>query len=168
MDSCHYELIYGAVRAFKPELTLELGYGSGILTQTILEALITNSFGLLDVVDNWYDWQYQKPHHIPDNIHPRVLLHTANESDFVHKSPPDKYDLIISDADHNNSHKWWRATMSMLKRDGIAFFHDVSNPMFPNLIRMAKEISAEYSTKLFDRSSEPTERCERGLLMVLK
>jgi len=173
MDTVHIDLIKATAMALKPLNMLELGMGSGKVTAALMEASMATGFGQLTVVDNWVDWNGVKPN--IHNVEPYIILNrlqiiTKSEESFVAENEDKpQYDLIVSDADHHNSHKWWHMTLSMLKYEGVAFFHDVCNRDFPNLNMLVYDIDAAgYQTKIFKNSSHPFERCNRGLLMVWK
>lgn len=164
MDDCHIELIRALVRSAKPKKILELGIGSGAVTIAILDAVKHNqNDAALTCVDNFFDWGGVPPHGLA-LIHAKVA--SENEGNFI-ASCVDKFDFIVSDADHEHSHEWADKTLLLLNRGGIAVFHDVSNPDYPNLSRViATAESMCFQTMLFNTSSRPDERCHRGLLVV--
>jgi predicted O-methyltransferase YrrM len=152
MDLAHRCLVQGLIRAHKPNKILELGYGEGVTNSAIREAIEANQFGELTVVDNFFDGKiFETPGLIVDS-----------EEHFVHNTV-EKYDMIISDADHNNSHKWNHITMGLLNSPGIAIFHDVTCSMFPNLRNILSEFPQGI---LFNKNSLPSEKCDRGLYVV--
>lgn len=135
--------------AHKPKSILELGYGHGITNAAIRESIAFNGVGHLTVVDNFYDgvW-FTTPGLIVDS-----------EEHFV-GTTPSTFDFIVSDADHHNSHRWCHRTAALLSPGGIAVFHDITNPDFPNLRRIMDELPGGL---LFNRSSRDDEKCYRGL-----
>lgn len=164
LDECHLKLIKGVALALKPINLLELGIGSGATTRALLEAIDFNQLGHLTSVDNWHDWGGERPLDLPEHTHLTVV--ECSEKEFI-TSCTNFYDLIVSDADHYNSHLWCDKTLSLLRPGGVAFFHDVANPDFPNLQAVLNYVKQEgYFYKLFTRSSLAVERCERGLLLV--
>lgn len=169
MDHAHIMLIYGVALAIKPLNILELGIGSGAVTTALLEAVTYNGRGRITVVDNWVDWGGVRPE-IAGLAHTsKISIVDSNEETAVNKWTPGTVDLIVSDADHMNSHKWFLTTMSLLTKTGIAFFHDVTNPAFPNLNTLIDTVKQhEYSYWVFRENSVAQERCDRGLLMVMK
>ena len=52
IDDPHAMLIFGLAISHKPEQVLEIGVGSGFLTQTLLNAVEYNQRGILTCVDN--------------------------------------------------------------------------------------------------------------------
>mgnify|MGYP006275148527 CR=1 FL=1 len=174
MDAVHINLIKSTAMALKARDMLELGIGSGKVTTALLEASMATGYGQVTVVDNWIDWGGAQPPTIhgaaPYIFVNRLQTITQSEKDFIEKQQGvTQFDLIVSDADHQHSHEWWRKTMALLKYGGVAFFHDVCNKDFPKLNTMVYDIDAAgYHTKIFNASSHPFERCERGLLMAWK
>lgn len=166
IDRCHLELIRGVGYSLKPQHILELGIGSGEGTKVLLDVIDYNGWGDLISVDNWYDWQGVRPEGLPE--HHKLKIVEASEEEYV-TSCTDKYDLILSDADHNNSHKWVTKTLDLLRPKGVAFFHDVTNPDFPNLQLVINHIKQTgYFHRIFTCSSKTTEWCYRGMLMIWK
>ena len=164
MDACHYALIYGFAVATKPRRVLELGIGSGGCTRMLLEAIRFNGIGHLTAVDNWFDWGGQRPEGLPED--PALTILEATESQFIHGGL-DQFELIVSDADHFHADRWIDGTLRRLAPGGVAFFHDVCNPMFPNLAKIEHCARQEgYHCRVFATSSRADERCERGLLVV--
>lgn len=167
MDKNHIELIYGIIISQKPKKVLEIGIGSGLLTQKILSAFAYNCMEInLDCVDNFFDWSGKIPSHILKlkNIN---LIQTSEEN-FINTCET-KYDTIISDADHFNSHKWIEKTCALLNDGGILIFHDITNKMFPNLLSIISFFESNtntYSYVIFNKNSRNDERCDRGLLVV--
>jgi predicted O-methyltransferase YrrM len=152
IDTAHRQLILGLILSSKPKTILELGYGTGLTNQVIHEGIRLNQLGTVTVVDNFYD----------GIVFDTPGLVISSEEDFVHTTQ-DKFDFIVSDADHFNSHKWVDKTISLLTPNGIAVFHDVTCPMFPNL---RSSMDAYPTGILFNISSIPGEQCERGLYII--
>lgn len=164
MDECHYELIQGMAQALKPQRVLEIGIGSGICSRRLLRALAANNFGELISVDNWHDWGGQRPEWIRPSAHWTIA--EQSEEHFI-KTCQDRFGLIVSDGDHHRADQWARETLDLLEPGGVAFFHDVANADFPNLMKIhVAALESGYSCRLFNRSTLPSERCYRGLLMV--
>ena len=169
MDQAHIMLIYGTALAAKPLTILELGIGSGAVTTALLNAIMYNNCGTLTVVDNWLDWNGVRPEIVGLAHTSKINIIDGDEENVVRAWAPGTVDLIVSDADHTNAHKWFETTMRLLTKNGVAFFHDVTNPMFPNLGTL--ELQAKqygYGHCLFNKSSLDHEKCERGLLMVMQ
>ena len=170
MDKNHIDLIYSLIISQKPRSILELGIGSGFLTCKILEAISYNEIHqtTFDCVDNFIDWGYNIPDHIREIRGINIIINS--EENFV-KSCKNKYDFIISDADHPNCHRWITETCSLLNDGGILIYHDVTNQDFPNLKSILdhfNKLPTTYSTLLFNKSSKANERCSRGLLIINK
>jgi predicted O-methyltransferase YrrM len=158
----------GVVGARKPERVLELGFGAGYTTTAVLNALEWNGCGNLTVIDNWHDWNGQEPVELTDPFRKRhVTFITSNERDFTKSAASESYDIIIADADHCHSNEWCADHLRMATPGGILFWHDVTNPDFPNLADIQREV-AHLPHYLFARNTRPDERCDRGWLMAIK
>ena len=168
MDRNHIHLIHALITCNKTESVLEIGIGSGLVTNSIIDAFNYNQQQVnLTCVDNFLDWNGNAPigfERFQDSI---KFIH-SNEKEFVstHKLT---YDFIISDADHHHTNEWVDKTFNLLNPNGILIYHDVTNKDFPNLfeiVQFAKNNKIRYS--LFNKSSLSDERCERGLLVIYK
>lgn len=169
VDKAHAMLLFGVVASHKPKKVLEIGIGSGFITNTILKALEYNKQGNLTCVDSWNDWNGIEPNHI-DSLRKRgAKIIKSLEQKFVESEEKEKYDIIIADGDHRRSHLWAEKTYELAKSNGILFFHDVTMNAYPKLKRFI-EIADEknYTNLLFNQSSLPEEMCERGWLLVRK
>lgn len=160
LDDVHIDLIVSVVKALNANDVLELGFGSGALAEKIY-GFPANHI----VVDNWYDWNGSCP--ISKADYSKITFVESNEHTFI-KRCCDKYDVIVSDADHFNSHLWFEDTLALLKDKGVCFFHDVSNPYFKNLETIYTSLKQKQNCILFNSSIYPFNRCDRGLLMVVK
>jgi predicted O-methyltransferase YrrM len=158
IDYSHRQLILGLVVASKPKKLLELGYGTGLTTKTLILGMIDNQCGELTVVDNFFDWGGHAPPHL--NTKGFTLI-VSSEENFIN-SCNESYDFIVSDADHFNSHKWLDKVLNLLTPNGIIVFHDTTNDMFPNLkYNLVNSVT-------FNTSSKQEEQCERGLTVYFK
>ncbi len=166
MDDNHIALIKSLAMCSKPNHILELGIGSGAVTNALLEAMAHNGNGAtLTCVDNFTDWGGDRPEESDDLP---VTLFVQNEREFV-SSCEDTFDFIVSDADHDHSHEWIAGTLALLNAGGIAVFHDISNPDYPNLLSIVQQVkSSGMAHAVFNKSSRADERCHRGILVVFK
>ncbi len=166
IDANHIHLISSLVMCSKPKTLLELGIGSGATTNALLEAMAYNQNGAeLTCVDNFVDWGGVPPEGINDL--PCQLI-TQSEREFV-MSCQDKFQFIMSDADHDHSHEWADKTLGLLDVGGIAVFHDTDSDAYPNLRSVVEDVrQLGWSHVLLNKSSRGDERCERGLLVVFK
>lgn len=167
MDQCHLDLLYGLIVSHKPQKILELGMGSAVATSVILKAIRYNGMAAeLTCVDNWMDWNFKKPEEITSYEAKGVRVVTSGEKEFIF-SCKEKYDLILSDADHDHAQDWFDRTAGLLEQGGILIYHDVMNPQFANLYEIVrKTIKSGHSYILFERSSRADENCGRGLLVI--
>jgi predicted O-methyltransferase YrrM len=166
IDEAHCDLIYGLAVSLKPSNILELGYGQGASARALWKAMGYNQIECrYTVIDDWRDYS-GKPSHDLDDLPIKILSMT--EEEFYRSHPePNSYDLIVSDADHENSHRWFYQTFGMLRAPGLLIYHDVTNPNHPNLgglIEKTKKAGLSYM--VFNRSSRPGEECGRGLLII--
>jgi predicted O-methyltransferase YrrM len=172
IDIAHAELLNGLVVAGKPTSVLEMGFGAGHATEAILNGLEYNKTPYTyTLVDNWMDFNGQIPSDVTEKYADRLTnVITANERDFVFQCK-DKFDLIMSDADHHNTEQWFEYVYeNLLNDDGILCYHDVTlTSMFPNLLRIVnvcEELNLKH--KVFNKDSLPSEMCFRGFLVIFK
>lgn len=175
IDTVHAKVLNALVLADKPKRVLELGYGIGFATDEIYAALEYNQQPYTyTLVDNWLDTHLDysdgSPEKVKEKYSNKIDIVTANERDFVFGCK-EKYDFIMSDADHHSTDQWFEYVYeNLLANDGILCYHDVMlTSMFPNLYRIVeccKEFNLRY--KVFDKSSLPDEMCFRGLLVIFK
>lgn len=167
IDLNHLDLIYSLIICNKPINCLELGIGSGATTKKIIEAFRYNELNFnIDCVDNFFDWGGSCPKHISElkNINTFV----SSEYEYI-TSCSKKYDFIISDADHYNTHKWLMETLNLLNSKGILIYHDVNNIDFPNLKSLIDQVEQlNLNHMIFNKNSKINERCHRGLLVIQK
>lgn len=169
IDANHIELVASLIKAQKSKRILELGFGSGKCTNAIVSAIDHNSSPVIyDVVDNWQDnggtaWAR------PETLSDCIRFHNLSEEDYV-SGCKEKYDFILSDGDHNNSDRWFdRVYNELLMLNGILIYHDVTQRDFPNLHNIYTAcVEFRIPHVLFNRSSLPSERCDRGLLVIFK
>lgn len=167
IDLNHIKLIESLIMCLKPRLILELGIGSGSVTLAISDALACNQtdFAKITCVDNFLDWGGRVPEEVQKLP---VTLIIKREKEFI-ETCDQKYDFIVSDADHDHSHEWAERTLGLLNPKGIIVFHDICNPDYPNLTEIVQVVDRlKYPRVIFDRSSREDERCSRGLLVVFK
>jgi predicted O-methyltransferase YrrM len=168
MDRNHIHMIHALITCTKPSSVLEIGVGTGLVTNSIIDAFTYNQQPVnLTCVDNFLDWNGNTPigfEQFQDTI---KFIH-ANEKDFV-QTHDLTYDFIISDADHHHTNEWVDKTYNLLNSNGVLIYHDVTNKDFPNLyeiVQFAKNKNIRYS--IFDKSTLVDERCDRGLLVIYK
>lgn len=172
IDKAHSDLIYGLVVAAKPRSIIEFGLGGGESTDSILRAVAFNKNSpTYTLVDNWADFGGKIPAAASKRYLDRVTLVTAAEKDFVF-STREKYDFILSDADHNHTQEWFDHVYdNLLEPNGTLIYHDVDffETEFVNLRQIYfRAEERNLSFHLFNRSSRPEERCHRGLLVIFK
>jgi predicted O-methyltransferase YrrM len=167
IDYCHIQLITGLAMSHKPNSILEIGIGSGSVTNALLKAVEYNKIGSITCVDNFADWQGKSPDHLQYLFHTSVNMINIDEGDFLRAAKNDAYDFIVSDGDHYNAERYIDDYLRACKSGGILIFHDTSNNDFPNL-RHIKNVASNYNHFEFNVSSRPDERCERGCLVLIK
>lgn len=167
IDQCHCDLIYGLIVSHKPQSILELGYGSGTSSSYIIKAIKYNyNYHLVNyiIVDNWMDYDYKKP---DINVFGATII-TSNEKDYI-KSCDKQFDFILSDADHQHTNEWFRKTYELLNDNGVLIYHDVTNKDYPNLYEIVEYCRMlDLKHVVFNKSTLHKERCDRGLLVIMK
>lgn len=167
VDAAHCDLLFGLVRAHKPSRVLEFGFGAGASARAIQTAIRSNgNRASHTIVDDWTDWGGQRPEGLDGS---GIRFVEASEVDFTYACT-EAFDLIFSDADHQNAESWFIHTYTVLLRPGgILCYHDVCNPDFPNLWYIVEECRRlGLSYMIFYKNSVAGERCERGLLVIFK
>lgn len=167
MDIAHGIFIFGAILAHKPKDILEVGIGSGLISKLIIAGIKYNQLGNLECVDNFKDGE--RPQLI-DYISENAKVHIKDEKQFILNCNK-KYDFIISDADHANSHNWLSNYIEIANDDAFLLFHDTNNPNCKNLLSHEKFFEKQKTVDIiyhFKKNSLANERCDRGLLVVKK
>jgi predicted O-methyltransferase YrrM len=169
MDDCHIDLIAALVGAHKPERILEIGIGTGALTVALLKAIEDNGVGELTCVDNFGDWsEFKEPPGFSQLKGRMTQFFNYKEEDFVDIHCR-KYGLVISDADHARTGEWVEKTMRLVKPGGFLVYHDSTSPHCPSVKKAVDWcLRSGYQVMTFNRSSQPWERCERGLSIIKK
>lgn len=173
IDQAHADLLRGLIVSHKPKTILEMGVGGGQGTDAMLDGLDYNQQPYeYTLVDNWMDFGYIQPPEVAERYGSKVKIITSDEREFVF-SCKDKFDFIMSDADHMRTDQWFEYVYSeLLNSDGILVYHDINlfdADAFKNLISIydkCKEFGLSH--KLFNANSLPDERCQRGLLVIFK
>jgi predicted O-methyltransferase YrrM len=166
IDKNHVSLIYSNMICHKPDTILEIGIGTGLVTYSLLYGRQYNGKGEITSVDNWHDWDGIEPPEI-DNLRKNgVRIITSNEEYFV-RNCQDKFDFIVVDGDHSFGHEWADVIVGLLNPGGVLFSHDVR--LFPKL-SIYEDIAKNHglSYKIFDKSSRPDDRCDRGFIIIYK
>jgi predicted O-methyltransferase YrrM len=177
IDWAHAGLLEGLVSSGKPKKILELGVGGGRSLESILKGIEYNSQPYeYTLVDNWGDWGGVMPPEVTELYQEKVHnIITSDEKDFVF-SCQEKFDFIMSDADHYRADQWFEYVYDNLLNDnGILIYHDVNMDdhwyagNFFNLRNIYEAVKTKkISHRLFNVSSLPEEQCERGLLVIFK
>lgn len=174
IDLAHANLLTALVQTQKPQSVLEIGLGGGQSADAILAGLKYNQQEYTyTLVDNWFDWNGQQPAGVAERYEPQgVKIIVSDERDFVFATDQ-TFDFIMSDGDHMRAEQWFEYVYSeLLNPGGILIYHDINlfdSDAFQNLT-VIYEKCQEYKLRynLFNRNSLPTERCQRGLLVIFK
>lgn len=171
VDDCHADLIENLIKCNKSKKILELGFGSGASTDSILRGLQFNNIQFdYTLVDSWYDWQGEIQKNVIEKYQ-NIKFISSSEESFV-KGTLEKYDFIMSDADHLNTDRWFYYVYKNLLEDGgILIYHDVNffSKEFINLRNIFyKAKFRNLNFHLFNKNSRSEERCERGLMVIFK
>lgn len=172
VDSVHAELIRSLILCNKPESVVEFGIGGGKSTDAILDGLSYNKKKYkYTVVDSWLDFGGNPPKEALEKYSSKINIVTSLEKDFVF-SCKEKFDFIMSDADHHATNQWFEYVYdNLLNNNGILIYHDINlfDNSYPNLVEIfIKCKNKKLSHMLFNKSSLENERCERGLLVIFK
>ena len=126
VDDCHADLIENLIKCNKSKKILELGFGSGAATNSILRGLLFNGSKFdYTLVDSWHDW-HGKIQEDAVAKYQDIKFISSSEEVFV-KGNKEKYDFILSDADHENTDRWFYYVYKNLLEDGgILIYHDVN------------------------------------------
>src|SRR5262245_1354456 len=165
IDVNHANFVRALITCTKPRKILELGFGAGEATRAILAGLRYNERPFdYTVVDNWLDFKGIQPELTKTPEFSMITFVTSSEAEFV-KGANGAYDFIFSDADHFNTQRWFEHVYShLLNRDGVLIYHDVTNPQFPNLLRIYTDVVKNgYDHVLLNVSSRQDERHRRRL-----
>ena len=171
IDECHASLILGTALSTKPNNLLEIGIGTGFITNTLLYSIEYNQMGFLTAVDNYQDLGGNLKHDTIQQLQKNKnlkLLCPIQEKDFVLSSNDDSYDFLVSDGDHHNAGDWVEEIFRIMKPNAFIFLHDINNKIFPGLMNY-KTLADKYNKPnyLFYKSSIEKEMCDRGLLMII-
>lgn len=163
VDYAHGVLVYGLVVALKPEVIVEVGWGSGYSSGWIREGMGFNGKGRYAVVDNWADWggafQYTPP---------EVTVIRMGEKDWIEQQSPSSVDFLMMDGDHAHSHEYVEKSLSIVKPGGCVVWHDTHRG-FAGMQTIPTQVRAlGYTPLCFTKSSRADEQCERGLTVVVK
>jgi len=172
IDIAHANLITGLILSQKPKNILELGLGGARSCDAIIKAIdYNNNNPKFTIVDNWLDWNGVMPKNIYETYGKKANIITMDEKEFIF-SIKDKYDFIMSDADHNRTDQWFEYVYdNILEQGGILIYHDINliEDCFINLrsiYEKCKERNLHHY--LFNKNSLLHERCQRGLLVIFK
>ena len=160
VDRAHAVLLYGTILSSKPKTILELGIGTGLLTITIAFGIRYNEVGTQDAVDNFVDWEGERPSHITQLEELGVNVITQGEKEFVEDCTK-TYDMIVVDGDHAEGQDWAEKIFNMVNPGGVLFSHDVR--LFPKLCAYMDLAELKgWGYRVFDENTLREERCERG------
>ena len=171
IDSAHGMLILGCLMSSKSKNILEIGIGTGFITNMLLNAIEYNQIGHLTSVDNFHDLGGNFPNEVLENLklNQKIkVIAPMQERDFVFSCEENSFDFLVSDGDHLHAGEWADQVFKIMKPDAIMFFHDVNSPGYINLKNYKTRSDALNKPNfLFKESSRPDEDCHRGILMVI-
>jgi len=171
VDVPHGIIILGALISSKPEKILEIGIGTGFITNLLLDGVSYNQTGQVTSVDNFHDLGGNLPNKVFEDLKQRRsinIIAPMQERDFVMSTKENEFDFLVSDGDHNHAGEWVEDIFRIMKPDSFMFFHDTNNPGYPGL-KNYKTLADKHNKPnfLFSKSSRSDEDCERGILMVI-
>lgn len=171
IDIPHGVLILGALISAKPTNILEIGIGTGFITNLLLQGIEYNGIGQLTSIDNFHDLGGNLPNSTLDILKTKQninIIAPIEEKDFVYSCQENQFDFLVSDGDHLHSGEWVDQIFKIMKPNAFMFFHDTNNKDYPNLKNY--QIKSQESNRpnyLFHKSSRNDENCDRGILMVI-
>jgi predicted O-methyltransferase YrrM len=167
VDLCHAITIFGMAVSAKPKSILELGVGTGLVTDALLNAIEYNQCGQLTCLDSWLDYGGKEPDFWEGFRQRGADLQVSHELAFLQGTPNNTYDFLMSDADHGAT--WIDQHFRVTNPGAICFFHDTNSPQeYPSLHAIIDLVKANgWSHQHFVLNSRDDERCHRGLLMVI-
>jgi len=182
IDIAHAMLLFGIILSQKPNAILELGIGTGVASETILNGIKYNSndcqYDAVDFCMRYCEetksyvyhgnWAYPTEAYIEKLRQEKVNLIGLDEKIFVESCDSDKYDLIISDADHERAGEWAQHIFRICKDGGVILMHDVACNEYKSLkkyIEYVEDNKIPYF--MFKKNSRPEEICHRGWMMIL-
>ncbi len=167
IDLCHAVTIFGMALSAKPKDILELGVGTGLVTDALLSAIEYNQCGHLTCMDSWLDYGGKEPDFWEGFRQRGALLAVNQELAYLKATPDNTYDFLMSDADHGGT--WPQEHFRVTRPGSICFFHDTNSPHeYPGLnaiVDLVHTLGWDYQH--FTSNSREDERCHRGLLMVV-
>ena len=109
IDSAHGMLILGALMSSKSKNVLEIGIGTGFITNMLLNAIEYNKIGHLTSVDNFHDLGGNLPNQTLDILKTKQnikIIAPMEEKDFVFSCEENSFDFLVSDGDHLHAGEW--------------------------------------------------------------
>lgn len=167
VDRAHAAFLFGLVLAAKPEHVLELGVGTGYTGQVILAGLSYNGIGKLTCVDNWFDTDGIEPACAQRLRDLGAEIIVSGEKEYMLAAPDQSYDLLVSDADHYQSHKLLMHHLRVVRSGGHLLFHDTNNRDFLGLCGIPEQLT-KFPHVHFMKSTRPEERCDRGWFWCIR
>ena len=147
IDLNHIILILGTLLSAKPENILELGIGTGKVSEILIQGIKYNKKGYLTCVDNLWDLGGNLSNEIFESLKKRnISIIKSDEKDFVYRTGDNSYQFLVSDADHKNSGNWCHEIFRIMSPNSFLFFHDINNEYVNSLnyIKIAKELNKPY------------------------
>lgn len=167
IDKIHAATIFGCCLSAKPKHILELGVGTGLVTDALLSAIDHNGVGELMCLDSWLDYGGNEPAFWQGFRERGARITVMHERLFLEKTPDDTYDFLMSDADHGGN--WCSEHFRVTRKGSICFFHDTNSPdQYPGLYAIEEYARSHgYGYFHFKERTRDDEQTHRGLLMVI-
>jgi hypothetical protein len=168
IDLCHGMTVFGIGLSAKPKNILELGIGTGFVTDLLLKVIEYNQVGELTCVDNFHDLGGNLPESTLNRLRntKAKIFAPIEERHFVQSVQENTYDFLISDADHNHAGEWVDQIFKIMKPNSFMFFHDVNGyENLKNYLLLSEKYNKPYF--LFEENTRNYEECNRGWLMVI-
>jgi predicted O-methyltransferase YrrM len=163
VDYAHGVLVYGLVCALKPDVVVEVGWGSGYSSGWIREGMAFNGKGMYLLVENWSDWRGEKQS-LPDG----VVVEVTDEGEWIRGRGKDSVDFLMMDGDHAHSHEYVGEALGIVRRGGCVVWHDTARGFAGMQTIPAQVRELGYQPLCFTQRSREDEQCDRGLTVVVK
>ena len=170
IDRCHNLFLIGSVLSKKPRNVLELGFGAGGLTISVIYALRYNGVGSLTCVDDWSAWGGREPEGI-DKIRAGgvKIVAPVGIAEYLRQCPDSAFDLVVADALRIEGSDILDQLERVAAEGAFVFFRNSNRQLsrgrsgaIEKWLRNRRVFCYQ-----FTESSRPDEHCEEGWLFSI-